>query len=224
MAILGISSATNSISTALTSGGALLAEITLSGKRAFTEDIVLYVKKMAEESNAIIDGVAVVAGPGAYSGLRGGLAFAKTFAQVNKISLAAVSTLHVLALNLAGADCLIGAVTDACKDDYNFALFRSRKGKVERLTKDLVIHFDKLCGFLSRIRKEIYLTGNCGEVMAKVAELNPDTKIAVGHFNIPTGFNTALIGEKMIREGKISDPLKLMPNYSHDPNIREFKT
>ncbi|HTY13121.1 MAG TPA: tRNA (adenosine(37)-N6)-threonylcarbamoyltransferase complex dimerization subunit type 1 TsaB [Candidatus Omnitrophota bacterium] len=224
MATLGISSATKTISVGLSADGRLLAELTVSGKQAFTEDLAVYVQKIVNESGAKIDGIAAISGPGAYSGLRGGLAFAKTFAQVNKVPLAAVSTLHALACNLIGSGCLIAAVTDAAQDDRNFALFRPRAGEAERLTGDLVVSIEKICSLLSRIKGEVGITGNCDDIMAKVAELNPGTKIRHDRLNVPSGFNVAAIGEKMIKEGKVSDPLKLAPTYSRNPVIKEFRT
>jgi len=223
MVILGISSATKVISAALVENGKLLSEITVSGKEAFTENLIQYIEKMVEECQKKIEGIAVVVGPGAYSGLRGGLATAKTLAQVKNIKLAAVSTLHALAYNLNGITGTIAAITDACQDDFNFALFRSNNNKIDRITEDMVLHFDRLTEVLGRIKGELHLTGAVEEIFAKVKELNPETKLVPARDNTVSGYNVALIGEELIKEGKLEDPLKLMPKYSHNPNIREFK-
>lgn len=224
MAILGISSATRVISVALSENGNLLAEVTLAGKRAVTEDIIIYVQKLVKESKAEIDGIAVTIGPGAYSGLRGGLACAKTLAQVKKIKLAAVSTLEALAYNLRDITETIAAITDARQDDFNFALFTSNNGKIERLTEDMVLHFDRLIEVLGKVTGTLHLVGNFEDIFSKIKEINPDTKIIASANNIPSGFNVALIGEQLIKEGKTEDPLKLTPKYSHSPNIREYKS
>ncbi|MFA4967598.1 MAG: tRNA (adenosine(37)-N6)-threonylcarbamoyltransferase complex dimerization subunit type 1 TsaB [Candidatus Margulisiibacteriota bacterium] len=223
MVVLGISSATKIISAALVKDGKLLSEITVSGKEAFTENLILYIEKLVEESPEKIDGIAVAVGPGAYSGLRGGLACAKTLAQVRNLKLAAVSTLHALAYNLKDITGTIAAITDACRDDFNFALFRSNNNKIDRITDDMVLHFDRLTEVLGRVKGELHLTGTTEEIMAKVRELNPETKIVPARMNIVSGYNVALIGEDLIKEGKTEDPLKLIPKYSHTPNIREFK-
>jgi tRNA threonylcarbamoyladenosine biosynthesis protein TsaB len=223
MSILGISSATKIISVALAENKKLLAEITTSGKEAFTEDIILYIEKLVDESRSKIEGVAVTVGPGGYSGIRGGLACAKTLAQVKNLKLAAVSTLHALVYNLRDVTGTIAAITDACQDDFNFALFRSFEGNIERITDDLAIHFDRLTEVLGEVKGLLYITGATEEIFAKINGINPQTKIVATQLNIPSGFNVALIGEQLIKEGKTEDPLKLMPKYSHMPNIREFK-
>jgi hypothetical protein len=41
--------------------------------------------------------------------------------------------------------------------------------------------------------------------------------------NIAYGKNVALIGLNKIKEGKTEDFLSLVPEYSHMPNIREYK-
>jgi tRNA threonylcarbamoyladenosine biosynthesis protein TsaB len=224
MSILGISSATRTISVALAENQKLIAEITLSGRETVTEDIILYVEKLVLESRSKIDGVAVTVGPGGYSGLRGGLACAKTLAQVNNLKLAAVSTLHALAYSLRDVPGTIAAITDACRDDFNFALFRSNNGTIDRITDDLVLHFDKLTELFGQVKGVLYLTGTTDEIFAKVKEINPETRIIAAQMNIPSGHNVALIGEQLIKEGKTEDPLKLIPKYSHTPNVREFKT
>ena len=75
MRILGISSATKVISIGLVDEEAILAEATLAEVRS--EKIMSYVKEAGVEPSQL-EGIAVAAGPGSYSGLRGGLATAKS--------------------------------------------------------------------------------------------------------------------------------------------------
>lgn len=222
MAVLGISSATKVISVGLAEGENLLAELTVSGKEAFTEDLILYIEKLVNESGAKIEGIAVTVGPGAYSSLRGGLATAKTLAQTLNVKLAAISTLHALAYNLRDIDGTIASITDACQKDYNLALFTSNRRKIERITEDLVIHFDRIMEVFSEVRGRLFLTGQVNGIYERMLELNPKSKIQQAQINIVSGYNVALIGGEYIKEGKVSDPLTLIPRYSHKPNIREF--
>jgi tRNA threonylcarbamoyladenosine biosynthesis protein TsaB len=222
MAILGISSSTRTISVAIAENGKLIAEQTISGKQAFTEDIALYVEKLVSESGAKIESVAITVGPGGYSGIRGGMAFAKTLAQVRGLKLTGVSTLLAIAYNLRDINGTIAVATDACQDDYNFALFRPNNGMIERLTDDAVIPIDRLIGLLSKVRGELYLIGYNEELISPIRSTNPGTRILFGHNFIASGYAVALAGEQMIKEGKIEDPLKLMPKYSHMPKIRTW--
>jgi tRNA threonylcarbamoyladenosine biosynthesis protein TsaB len=83
--------------------------------------------------------VAVAVGPGSYSGLRGGLAVAKTLAQTLKVPLAGISTLEAIAYNLINVEGTMAVILDAKADEYNFALFGASRGKLKRLTGDMVL-------------------------------------------------------------------------------------
>lgn len=200
MAILGISSATKIISIGLAKDGMSLAELSVSGKSAFTEDLMVYIDEIIKQGGVSLSAISVASGPGSYNGLRGGLATAKTIAQTLSLPLIEVSTLEAIAYNLIDCDATIVSICDARKDEYNCALFTSLDKNLRRLTDDMVIKIDKLTDFLSKIQGKIYLCDSN-----------------------PKGINVALIGERKLKEGKISDYLKLAPKYSVEPNIREFK-
>jgi len=78
MAILGISSATKILSVGICENSNTLAELIVSGKESFTEDLIVYIEKLIEQAKVKITGIAVASGPGSYNGLRGGMATAKT--------------------------------------------------------------------------------------------------------------------------------------------------
>ncbi|KAF0133606.1 MAG: glycoprotease family protein [Candidatus Saganbacteria bacterium] len=221
MATIGISSADKIISVAVQENEKLLAE--LSEREALTEDIILFIDKLIKQTKANIDGIAVTIGPGSYSGLRGGVTCAKTLAQTLNIKLAGVSTLHALSYNLRDVDGLIAAVQDGRHNDYNFALFSSHNRKIERITEDLVVQLDKIVEVFSKVKGKIYFTGNTEEIISNIINQNPYSKIQPANNNYASGFNVAIIGEKLIKEGKTSNPLTLAPIYSHKPNIREYQ-
>ena len=160
MKVLGISSATKVISIGLIDQGKVLVETTVSDIHA--EKIMFYVREAGIEPKQI-EGVAVAQGPGSYSGLRGGLAAAKSLAQTLKVPLVGVSTLEAIAYNLINIEGTMAVILDAKSDEYNFALFGASSGKLKRLTDDLVIKLDKLAEKLSKISGEIYLVGNIRE-------------------------------------------------------------
>jgi len=215
MAILGISSATKIISVGLVDQGRLLAELTLSGKEAFTEDLILYIDKLIEQSGVSLKGIAATEGPGAYSGLRGGLATAKTLAQTLNLPIVGVSTLEAIAYNLIDIEGTILAVTDARADEFNFAAFTSKDKKLVRLTEDLVLRLDRIIELLSQVKGKLYLAGQIVEIYSQLS----NTRITAIPAQ-PRGGSVAAIGENLIAEGKI--PQNVLPRYSHLPHIREW--
>jgi tRNA threonylcarbamoyladenosine biosynthesis protein TsaB len=193
MPILGLSSATKVISVGLVEGDRMLAEATIEETRAEKLIPLLIEAGIKPEQ---IDAIAVCQGPGSYSGLRGGLAAAKSLAQVLNKPLIGVSTLAAIAYNLIDQEGTIAVMLPAKAADYNFALFKASQGKLERLTDDLVLD---LVSIEERLKGLQYHKA--------------DEKM------LPLGVNVAKLGAL----GKPSDPLTLTPNYSHQPNIREYK-
>lgn len=223
MRILGISSATKVVSIGLVDEDKVLAEATVNDLRS---EKILYYAKEAGIAPEQIEGIAVAQGPGSYSGLRGGLATAKTLAQTLNIPLTGVSTLEAIAYNLIDIEGTMAVILDAKRDEYNFVLFSVSRGQIKRLTDDLVMQIDRLKDKLSRISGEIFLVGNLKEFEGRVREGGGKPKnfhFANDMHSHPYGINVARLGLMKIKAGKTADPLKLVPQYSHTPNIREYK-
>jgi len=219
MKVLGISSATKVISIGLIDEDKILVETTVSDIHA--EKVMFYVKESGIDPEQI-EGIAVAMGPGSYSGLRGGLAAAKSLAQTLKVPLAGVSTLEAIAYNLIDIKGTMAVVLDAKADEYNFALFGASSGKLKRLTDDLVIRFDKLVDKLSKISGQIHLVGNLGKTRNSQLATRNNFHFAEDMHSHPYGINVARLGLFKIKAGESADPFKLTPKYSHKPNIREY--
>jgi tRNA threonylcarbamoyladenosine biosynthesis protein TsaB len=91
----------------------------------------------AEKTVRDLEAVAVVAGPGSYTGLRVGMAAAKGFCYALKIPLITQNTLRVMAESMkavaAEKSALICPMIDARRDEVFVALY---SGKVQSLTDD----------------------------------------------------------------------------------------
>ena len=218
MRVLGLSIATKIISLGLIDEENVLVETTVADLRS--EKLVFYMKEAGIEPDQI-EAVAVAQGPGSYSGLRGGLATAKSLAQTLKVPLAGVSTLEATAYNLIDIEGTMAVMLDAKRDEYNFALFGAHQGKLKRLTDDLVSTLDKIVSKFKQINGEIHIAGVVNDLRKK---LKGDNYLFADEIHShPYGINVAKLGLMNIKAKKIADPLKLTPNYSHKPNIREYK-
>ena len=205
MAFLGISSATNVISVGLVEKGNILSEITVADKQAFTEDLLVYIDKIVGAIHeSPLRGISVVQGPGAYSGLRGGLAVAKTLAQTKELPLIGVSTLEAIAYNLIDCEGTIAVTTDARRSEYNFALFTVKDRNLQRLTDDLVLDSEKIENIFSQVNGKL---------------IQPDAIHSYARGGV-----VARLGEQKFAESGISEDIfKMVPKYSHKPNLREWK-
>ncbi|MFA5034762.1 MAG: tRNA (adenosine(37)-N6)-threonylcarbamoyltransferase complex dimerization subunit type 1 TsaB [Candidatus Margulisiibacteriota bacterium] len=219
MRLLGISGATKVVSIGLIDETKVLVETTVAG--AQSERVIFYVKEAGIEPEQI-EAVAVAIGPGSYSGLRGSVTAAKSLAQALNIPIVGVNTLEAIAYNLIEIEGTMAVVLDARADEYNFALFSAKGGKLQRLTDDLVVKLGALADKLKKISGPIHLAGNTKGL--KECGLGDNFLFAEENHSIPYGLNVARLGLEKIKNGERADLLKLVPHYSHQPNIREFKS
>lgn len=205
MYILGISTASRYISVALNEDLTAIAECSLKGKSLGSEDLVFFIKDIFSRvsfDKKNLEAVSVVSGPGSYSGLRGGVACAKTLAQVLKIPIVAVSAMEAIAWPFVGHKATIIALMDAKSDEYNMAVFTSDGQRLSRKTEDFVINAKQLEKTLKKIKGTVIVADK----------------------NFPSGASCATLGYLRLKEGKTEDLFKLNPKYSLSPNIRSHPT
>jgi tRNA threonylcarbamoyladenosine biosynthesis protein TsaB len=106
-----------------------------------------------------VGGVAVGIGPGLFTGLRVGLATARTLAQVLGIRVVGIGSLDVLAYSVRYARPRICAVTDAKRGEVFYAFYRSVPGGVTRETDYAVGTPDRLAADLEASAEETLLVG-----------------------------------------------------------------
>jgi tRNA threonylcarbamoyladenosine biosynthesis protein TsaB len=202
--ILGLSSATNTVGAAIIDGDCVISECSVTGDRARSERLISLVDEVIEKAGLDIkkiDAVAVATGPGSYSGLRGGLATAKALTAVLNKPIISVATLDAAAYNYIGHNGTVLVALNACRDDYNMALFGFENGLMKRLTKDITVKLSKIKEVVSQVKGEL--------------------TVAIDNA-IPLAKNVAILGLAKLKNGETEDYLTLVPEYSHKPNIREY--
>lgn len=225
MNILSISTPSKIISVALVeinsddfNTSSILAEQSI--RDAKSEDVVKFLDDILSNANFEInkvDLVTVAIGPGSYSGLRGGLAAAKSLSQFLNKPIIGVSTLLAMAYEAINFDGVVAVILDAVKDEYNFALFSVYQNKLQRLTDDMVLTSEKVKKFLLEFKSTFYIVSSFD---AKKIFSVIDAKNIISFCSAKT---VAFAGYQKYLEGKVDDCKTLVPNYSHKPNLREFR-
>lgn len=143
--LLSFDSSAVTASAALTDGERVIKSEFVNTGLTHSETLLPMIKRvMHGYSFSALDGIAVTAGPGSFTGVRIGIATAKGLAFKDNISCIGVSTLEAIAYNFTDENAVICAVMDARRMQFYNALFSVENKKVTRLCDDRAIPIDDL--------------------------------------------------------------------------------
>jgi tRNA threonylcarbamoyladenosine biosynthesis protein TsaB len=128
MICLGIQTAVQPYSIALVTEKGLLAEHTLQQNYDASEDLMAWIESLCgsvDTKVSELSAIAVVNGPGSYTGLRIGVTTAKTIGLVFGMPVYGVSSLEALAQAGRVSDTVVVSIMPARKNEFNFQLFSS---------------------------------------------------------------------------------------------------
>jgi len=144
--LLGWDTATPSSGLVLMEGGELLAAVELrldrtTASRMFAAlDLLL---RLADREREEIGGMALVRGPGSFTGIRLAVAAAKGLALSLGVSLYSCTVTHALARTVPLEGRILVPLVDARRGQGYGALFRWLDGELERLTPDMALDVDE---------------------------------------------------------------------------------
>lgn len=143
--LLSMDSSAVTASVALTDGNDVIkSEFVNSGLTHSETLLPMITRVMDGHKFGELDGIAITAGPGSFTGVRIGVATVKGLAFNDDIPCYSVSTLEAIAYNFLGEDTVVCAVMDARRMQFYNALFRVQNGKIERLCDDRAISLEDL--------------------------------------------------------------------------------
>ncbi|HBN10120.1 MAG TPA: tRNA (adenosine(37)-N6)-threonylcarbamoyltransferase complex dimerization subunit type 1 TsaB [Cyanobacteria bacterium UBA8530] len=220
MLVLGIDTATDTLALSLADGGISLGTLTLGGAkdrrpREHAESLLPAIDslcKLAGFSPSDLDGIAVVKGPGGFTGIRTGLTVAKTVAQALDIPLVGIPSLEAFVHAYPGIG-LISPLLDARREEVFAALFRKTPSGIETLVESAHFSLDQWKEALSGYGEEILFIGEGAVRYGN--KLAAPGRVPLGF----TGSNLAILGEEKLVAGLRDDPLSLAPDYQRLPSM-----
>lgn len=173
MLVLGIETSTQQTTVALGTEQETVAALRLGGPQASHDLLMAGLVQLLGWSGlelAGIGGIAVSLGPGLFTGMRVGIATAKTLAQSLTVPIVGLASLDVLAFQARYARRLICAVIDAKRGEVFHAFYRPVPGGVARETDFQVDRPDGLAAELAARGEDVLLVGNGGLVYRRELE------------------------------------------------------
>lgn len=138
MIVLGIETSTPVSSVALASEQGAIASMTLARGRGHAEFVAPAVQYICDQSGidlSKVSGITVGLGPGLFTGMRVGIATAKSLAQVLGVPVVGIPSLDLLAFEVRHTSRVICAVIDARRGEVFSGFYRQVPGGVQRISE-----------------------------------------------------------------------------------------
>jgi len=224
MIILAVDTTTFAGSVALLEKTKLLAEVNIDSPSTYSERLLPAVEFILKTNGMDIkdmDGFALAAGPGSFTGIRIGLSTVKSFSYASGKPVAAVSTLKALAWKLRHPqNHLLCPLLDAKKGEIYAALFESRGGKLKEIVPQGAYSPDRFFTLLPSNRI-IFFTGNgIGTYRDKIFQYFKD-KARFSHRSPFIAFEIGLLGSELLRKKKGVSAQELKPIYFRKSQAEE---
>lgn len=224
MNVLGIETSGPVCSVGLVGRDGVLSEWTVRGSKIHSVRLLPLIEGLLDEAGLLMPdlaGVAVTAGPGSFTGLRIGLAVAKTLAQVLNIPVVGVPALEVLAYPLYGAK-LVWVLVPARRGEVYAALYDCSGGMgnyPEEIFPPASLETERLIEMVHANGQPVFFVGEAAEIYGELLrrELGDQARLCPSMLNYPRGAVVAGMGRKRLQYGRGLDALALVPEYLRPP-------
>ena len=215
--LLAIDTATDRVSLALGDGADIMAEHNWLCAYNHTVELAPQVDHMlrAEGISAdSLEAVAVGIGPGSFTGLRIGLAFAKGFALSHGLPIVGVPTLDIVAYGQPKREGILIAVLSAGRDRIAAQAYRWHEGYWKSNGPAQISDWHRLLNDLYAGSAHV-----CGEIDAVGRDtLQEQVSFASPHLNVRRGACLIAIARHRLSSGQMDDPNDLAPVYLQSPD------
>ncbi len=164
-----------------------------------------------------VDGYAVAAGPGSFTGVRVGLTTVKAWGEVYGKRIAAVSRLEAIAAQGAPGSSHVAAFADAQRGQVFGAVFQRKTEGLERLGEEMVIPPGKFIETAAELAKGESISWVSIDAAVLASEENWKAREARGEQveSISSALAPAIgrIGMRELTAGRVKDVLSLDANY-----------
>ena len=221
--ILGIESAVEHVGVAVGDHSGIRAHCTVASDRRHAESLVPMIRFVMEQADvgmSELSAVAVDVGPGLFTGMRVGIATAKSFAWALELPVVPVCSLDALALRAAWSDLPVATAIDARRGEVYWAVHRPRGGASghARLAEPVVSAPEELAIHLADRAEEVVCLGSGFTRHAGVFAGSPWIREPFLHQDGPSATEVVTIAAQRIARDETLDARSLEPLYLRAPD------
>ena len=222
--LLAIDTSAHTAGVALLGGEVVLAERTWQAVGNHTTQLLPAVRELLRASGktvADLGAVATAIGPGAFTGLRVGIATAKTLAWSRGIPCVAIGSLDALAATVAWAPRVL-AVLDAGRGEWYWASYVYERGARRQLTPPQIGRPEEV---LAPLKRETFLVGDCSPTVRQLIAAHYGRLVTLPDPRLPAVRPAALglLAQARLAAGDSDEPATLQPVYIRRPAAEERK-
>lgn len=218
MKILGIDSSGLVASAAIVSDDTLVAEFTINNKQTHSQTLLPMIDQVVAMSGISleeIDGIAVAAGPGSFTGLRIGSSTAKGIALALNKPIISVPTLEGLAYRIAATDGIICPMMDARRNQVYTAVYKMEDNKLCCVQEQQAVSIQEIIDCVNNIGEKVVFLGDGvpvhDEILSKMVTV--PYRFALPHLNRQSAGAIAVLGAEYYKLGKIEEAREHKPIY-----------
>lgn len=226
MYLLALDTATPTVSVAVARDGVALATMRLRGDRRHAEQLTPAIARCLDECGITardLHGVAVGVGPGLFTGLRVGIAAAKTIAFAQRIPVVGIGSLDLVAWPLRFTSRAIAAVVDARRHEVFWAWYETVPGGVHRVSEPCVTRAEELLAEMVARDREVLLAGDGARAYRSVLAGYDHAEFAGVAFDAPSVDALVELGTARMEREEFETATDLAPLYLRRVDAEEFR-
>ncbi|SJZ34348.1 tRNA (adenosine(37)-N6)-threonylcarbamoyltransferase complex dimerization subunit type 1 TsaB [Selenihalanaerobacter shriftii] len=221
MLILALDSSTSVGAISIHNDEGLVAEYNLNLAKTHSQRLMPQIISLMDDVGVTVDdldGIVVGIGPGSFTGIRIGLATAKSLAQSLEIPIISLSTLDILANELVYIDEYICPIIDARRNRVYTALYHEvdKLGLKKKASKDQMLEVKELAKIiLQELSNKVIFIGPATKVYQETIEeiLGEQAIFIPNHYDLPRGAVLGRIGSLKLKAGSQHELMDISPNY-----------
>ena len=218
MKILGIDSSGLVASAAIVVDDTLVAEFTINNKQTHSQTLLPMIDKVVEMSGVALeelDGIAVAAGPGSFTGLRIGASTAKGMALALKKPVVSVPTLEGLAYRMTVVEGIVCPLMDARRNQVYTGIYKMQDGRLTCIQEQTAVDISEIIEKVNSLGCKVTFLGDGVPVHQQNLEQNITVpyQFAPLHMDRQSAAAVAALGAIYLSEGKAEDAREHKPIY-----------
>lgn len=218
MKILGIDSSGLVASVALACDETIVAEFTVNNKQTHSQTLLPMLEQVMKFSGMEleeIDGIAVAAGPGSFTGLRIGASTAKGLGLALDKPIISIPTVEGMAYQLAETEGIICPIMDARRNQVYTGIYEMNNQELSVLHEQFALDIRELLEILKKYNRKVHFMGDGVPVYRTIIEeeYQGEFCFAPAHMSRQRAASVAVLGQKYYEAGKIESAAAHKPVY-----------